>query len=45
MEKWKHDENGKTGRPRFGCILVVMRPFKYDSGIRSLIQPIGLKIN
>jgi site-specific DNA-methyltransferase (adenine-specific) len=39
------DENGKTGRPRLGCVLVIMRPFKYDSGTRSVIQPKGLKIN
>lgn len=26
------DENGKSGRPRFGSILVIMRPFEYNSG-------------
>ena len=39
------DENGKSGRPRFGCILVIMRPFEYDSGKRSVTQPEGLRIN
>lgn len=39
------DKDGKSGRPRFGCVLVIMRPFKYDSYIRSVIQPKGLKIN
>lgn len=39
------DEDGKSGRPRFGCVLIIMRPFEYDSGIRSVIQPVGLEIN
>lgn len=39
------DEKGKTGRPRFSNVLVIMRPIVYDSGKRSVIQPSGLKIN
>ena len=39
------DENGSSGRPRFGCVLVIMRPIVYNSGTRSVIQPEGLKIN
>jgi len=39
------DENNRSGRPRFGCVLVIMRPLKYDAGIRSVIQPEGLKTN
>ena len=39
------DKDGKEGRPRFGNILVIMRPIKYDSGTRSVTQPKGLKIN
>ena len=39
------DEDEKTGRPRFGNILVIMRPIVFDSGNRSVIQPAGLKIN
>ena len=39
------DEDNKTGRPRFGNILVIMRPIAYGVGIRSVVQPQGLKIN
>ena len=39
------DEDGKSGRPRFGCVLVIMRPIVHNSIIRSVIQPAGLKIN
>ncbi len=39
------DENGGSGRPRLGCVLVIMRPFRYYGQIRSVIQPTGLKIN
>ena len=34
------DEDGKTGRPRFSSIIVIMRPIVYDSGKRSVIQTI-----
>lgn len=38
------DKDGQSGRPHFGCVLVIMRQFQYDSGIRSVIQPPVLKI-
>lgn len=39
------DEEGKTGRPRFSNIVVIMRPVMFDSGVRQVTQAAGSKIN
>jgi phage N-6-adenine-methyltransferase len=40
-----YDKDKRSGRPRFGCLIVIMRPIVYNSGKQSFTQPDGLKIN